>query len=275
MNEGKLKASMWHIAENTCTLGHGDERLIVVGETLTVAGPIFMCQRGLHACERLLDALAYANGTVICEVILGADAYTEADKSVSTSRTCIAMTTPEVGERILRNFARWCALDVAHLWDMPENVRQYLETGDESVRAAAETAAWSAADAVSRSAAWTAADAVSRAASRSAAWTASRSAAWTAGDAAADVASWTAAKSASRSAARSAADAAADAASRSAADAAAEAASRSAAEAAAWTAADAASWIAAWTEAEAAVRERYSARLVEMVKETWRCSDER
>ena len=122
-------------------------------------------------------------------------AYTEDDKSVSSSRTCIAMTTPEVGERILRNFARWCALDVAHLWDMPKDVRQYLETGDESVRSAAETAAWTAA----RAAAWTAAEA--------------------AGEAAADA--------------------------------------------------------AAWSAAEAAVRERYSARLEEMIRETWRCSDER
>ena len=227
MNEGKLKTSMWHIAENSGLLGHGDERLIVVGETLTVAGPIFMCWNGLHACERLIDALAYANGTVICEVILGADAYTEADKSVSSSRTCIAMTTPEVGERILRNFARWCALDVAHLWDMPKDVRQYLETGDESVRSAAETAAW------------------------------------------------TAARAAAEAAAEAAARAAGEAAARSAADLTAEAAARSAAEAAAWTAGEAAAWSAAWSAAEAAVRERYSARLEEMIRETWRCSDER
>ena len=243
MNEGKLKTSMWHIAENSGLLGHGDERLIVVGETLTVAGPIFMCWNGLHACERLIDALAYANGTVICEVILGADAYTEADKSVSSSRTCIAMTTPEVGERILRNFARWCALDVAHLWDMPKDVRQYLETGDESVRSAAETAAWTAA----------------RAAAVAAAEAAARSAAWTAAEAAA--------RSAGEAAARSAADLTAEAAARSAAEA--------AAWSAAWTAGEAAAWSAAWSAAEAAVRERYSARLEEMIRETWRCSDER
>ena len=243
MNDEHLKASMWHIAENTCTLGHGDERLIVVGETLTVAGPIFMCWNGLHACERLLDALAYANGTVICEVALGADAYTEADKSVSSSRTCIAMTSPEEGERILRNFARWCALDVAHLWDMPEGVRQYLETGDESVRAAAETAAWTAAGA----------------------------AAWTAGEAAVRSAGEAAARAAGEAAARSAGEAAGEAA----ADAAAEAAARSAGEAAAWSAAWTAAWTAAEAAAEAAIRERYSARLEEMIRETWRCSDER
>ena len=196
MNEGKLKTSMWHIAENSGLLGHGDERLIVVGETLTVAGPIFMCWNGLHACERLIDALAYANGTVICEVILGADAYTEADKSVSTSRTCIAMTTPEVGERILRNFARWCALDVAHLWDMPKDVRQYLETGDESVRAAAETAAWTAAG----SAAW------------AAAWTAAEAAAWAAAETAAGAAAWSAVRSAAEAAGEAAGEAAAEAA---------------------------------------------------------------
>ena len=256
-------ATMWHIAENNGLLGHGDKRRIVVGETLTINVPIFMCKHGLHACERLIDALAYANGTAICEVALGEDAYTEADKSVSASRACIAMTSPEEGERILRNFARSCALDVAHLWDMPENVLQYLETGDESVRSAAETAAWTASK--------SAADAASKSASMSAAWTEARSAAWTAGEAAADVASWTAAKSASRSAARAAGEAAAwsaaDAASRAAADAAAEAAAMSAAKSAAWTASDAASWIAAWTDAWTAVREKYNARLVEMVRE--------
>ena len=40
-----------------------------------------------------------------------------------------------------REFARWCALQVIHLWDCPEIVRLYLETGDESIRAAAWVAA--------------------------------------------------------------------------------------------------------------------------------------
>ena len=43
-------------------------------------------------------------------------------------------------DKINREFARWCALQVVHLWDCPAIVRQYLETGDESTR----DAAWAA-----------------------------------------------------------------------------------------------------------------------------------
>ena len=48
----------------------------------------------------------------------------------------------------MRKFARMAALDVDHLWDMPAIVRDYLETGDETKRAAA----WAAARAAARAA---------------------------------------------------------------------------------------------------------------------------
>ena len=35
---------------------------------------------------------------------------------------------------LLKEFARWCALQVADLWDAPPNVLSYLETGDESLK---------------------------------------------------------------------------------------------------------------------------------------------
>ena len=54
-------------------------------------------------------------------------------------------------------FARWCSLRVVHLWDCPDVVKQYLETGDEELRDAAWYAAWNAADAAAHSAAWNAA----------------------------------------------------------------------------------------------------------------------
>ena len=47
------------------------------------------------------------------------------------------------------DFARWNALQVLHLWNAPELVQEYLETGNEAIRAAA----WAAA----RAAAWDAA----------------------------------------------------------------------------------------------------------------------
>ena len=73
--------------------------------------------------------------------------------------------TSEVGvdaSAVMRAFARRCALDVAHLWDMPPLVRSYLETGEESIMdaagaAAAWAAAWDAAWRPRGAAAWAAA----------------------------------------------------------------------------------------------------------------------
>ena len=47
-------------------------------------------------------------------------------------------------EQNLRKWACRCALSVAGLWDMPDVVRRYLETQDESLRAAAAAAAHAA-----------------------------------------------------------------------------------------------------------------------------------
>ena len=47
---------------------------------------------------------------------------------------------------VLREFTRWCALQVIDEWDAPDVVREYLETGDEWLReeakALAKAAAW-------------------------------------------------------------------------------------------------------------------------------------
>jgi len=95
-----------------------------------------------------------------------------------------------------RYFARWCALQVIHLWNCPDVVKQYLETGDEGLRDAAHAAALNATHAAAlnaaRSAAWNAVrdaalDAAwnaALAAVRDAAW----NAAWSVGGAAWDVA---------------------------------------------------------------------------------------
>lgn len=48
---------------------------------------------------------------------------------------------PEPEQWRVRQFARWCALSVIHLWDAPQVVEDYLTSGDERLRAAA---AWAA-----------------------------------------------------------------------------------------------------------------------------------
>ena len=164
------------------------------GEWLEHDGDLVLCESGLHASERIIDALKYAPGGTVCRVELDGEILKDDDKVVARRRRVLWRVD---GEEVLQAFSRRVALDVAHLWDMPDVVRQYLETGDESKRSAAWDAARSAAWAAARSAAWAAA----RSAARDAARDAARAAAW-----AAWAAAWAAARDAARAAARDAWD---------------------------------------------------------------------
>jgi len=65
-----------------------------------------------------------------------------------------------LSEKETGQFARWCALQVVHLWDCPDVVKRYLETVDEGLRGVIPAAADAAAAAWNASwAARTAADA--------------------------------------------------------------------------------------------------------------------
>jgi len=125
-------------------------------------GDVVPCDSGLHASPTPFDALQYAPGEMLHQVELRGSIVPHGepvDKFAASERKIVATIncTP-----ILRLFARRVALDVIHLWDAPQIVREYLETGDESKRDAAGDAA--------RAAAW-------------AAWAAARAAAWAARDA--------------------------------------------------------------------------------------------
>ena len=105
------------------------------------------------------------------------------------------------GDVVLWAFARWCALQVIHLWDTPQVVIDYLRTGDEGLRAVARVVAKGAARSATRSATSPIAREAARDAARSAAWdvwdaawSADRDATWAAtGD---RVAAWNAARDA-------------------------------------------------------------------------------
>ena len=147
------------------------------GEWLEVAPPIKMCSRGLHASVHPFDALGYAPGNTLCLVELAGQIKTETDKCVASRRRIIARFD---AEPLLREFVLHCALSVIHLWKAPDVVRQYLESGDESLRSAARDAARDAARSAARGAApWDAARGAAWAAARSAApWDAACEAAW-------------------------------------------------------------------------------------------------
>ena len=176
---------------------------------------------GLHASPDAYDALQYAPGSLLHRVELDGEVVSHGspiDKFAARRRKIVATI---YAKDLLWEYARKCALSVIHLWDAPEVVKQYLATGDNSLRAAARDAAWAAARAAVRDAA--------RAAARDAGWAAGWEAAGDAAGAAAGAAGWDAAKAAARAAGWEAAGDAAG----------------YAARAAGWDAAGAA-WAAAW-----------------------------
>lgn len=157
----------WHFVSDTLRDGRP---IPPDGEWLRHEGKIKPCASGLHASIRLIDALQYAPGNTLCRVIVRRDIqHHDNDKIVGSERLILWRYDAEA---TLRQFARKTALSVAHLWDMPDIVRQYLETGDESIRAAARGAARAAACDAACDAAWDAARDAARGAAWAAAWAA-------------------------------------------------------------------------------------------------------
>jgi hypothetical protein len=178
------------------------------GVPLIHDGPLVMCESGLHASERIIDALRYGPGSTICRVVCGGEMLRDTDKLVCRQRVILWRVK---GEALLRDFARACARDVLHLWDAPDVVRQYLETGDEDIReAATRPSRMAAAVQAAAEAAWAAACA---AVAGSATWAAAAAVqAWATRAAQAAAVAGTAARAAARAAAEAAARAAAEAA---------------------------------------------------------------
>ena len=175
----------WHFLPAIGQLANGGGP-VKLGEWLQYEGDLILCQQGYHASRRLIDALNYAPGPIACRVEVAGHIIKGDDKFVAQRRRVIVWCD---ATEVLRRFARPCALDVVHLWDAPDVVVQYLNTGDEPLRAAA----WAAAGAAARDAAGAAARDAAGAAARSAwaaAWGAraaargARAAAWGARDAA-------------------------------------------------------------------------------------------
>lgn len=175
--EGGILA--WHFTGATLRDGRP---IPAIGETLRHDGLLESCRSGLHASERLTDALMYAPGALLHRVKMSGYMRRQGDKIVAAERTILWSIESTA---VLRAFARKCALDVLHLWDAPAAVRVYLATGNEAL----QIAAWSAAEI----APWGAARSAARAAAQSSAWLAARDAAEIATEIAAEIVEWSAA----------------------------------------------------------------------------------
>jgi len=163
----------WHFLSEDKRLGYGDGRLVEVGETLECEGELALCSNGMHGSARLIDALRYASGPIVCRVEIDGDVIEGKYKLCGRRRTVLWMVD---ATQILHEFACRCAEDALALVERPDErsvaaidaKRAWLDgkITDEEM-ASASDAAWAAAEA----AAWDDARAA-----RAAAWSASRAA---------------------------------------------------------------------------------------------------
>lgn len=137
--------------------------LPAIGEWIQLPSPTrppVLCEWGFHASREAFDALRYGPGPLLHRVEVRGEIQEGEDKLCGRSRRILATIDATA---LLRQFARECALSVAHIWNAPDVVRLYLETGDEALREEAGKAA---------SEAWAAANAAANAAAAGAAWAA-------------------------------------------------------------------------------------------------------
>ena len=179
----------WHFIGEDMRLDYNDGALVVPGETLVVEGQLELCTWGLHASANPLDAFSFAyEKPIACRVRLGGDIIHGTDKMVASERTCVWMLTKGQADRVLHEFACWCAESVIHL--VADEHRAVCQRAIDAKRGwlcgdvsdsdldAARDAAWGAARDTAWAAAWGAARGASWDAARDAAWGAARGASW-------------------------------------------------------------------------------------------------
>jgi len=214
----------WHFLPEDKRLRYGTREVVEVGRPVKVAGKLALCEWGLHASRRAIDALAYAPmdsaKLYACRVRLGGELIESQDKAVASEREVLWMVD---ATKALHLFACRVAEDAFTKYGNGDTrslaaiqaKRDWLEgkiTSEELKAAAraAEVAAWAAEAARAAWAAWAAevaawAAEAAEAAEAAAARTAAAAAAWAARAAAAvEAAAAVAAEAAARAAAEAA-----------------------------------------------------------------------
>ena len=126
----------WHFCRADMRTQFTDEP-IVVGETLTATGALELCENGMHASERVVDALRYAPGATLCQVELSGEILSGDDKLCARHRKVLAAVdiTPQ-----LQEFALLCAERVLPVYEKQhpddKRVRRCIATTREYLRGA-------------------------------------------------------------------------------------------------------------------------------------------
>ena len=132
----------WHFLPEDRMTRYSPRELVTVGSILVVKHQPILCERGLHASVRAIDALRYAPGPIACRVRVWGDVVNGGDKLAGTHRECLGMVD---ATNTLHEFACCCAeaallmADVtdARCWHVIEAKRAWLRRPHHLRRAAA------------------------------------------------------------------------------------------------------------------------------------------
>ena len=126
----------WHFTSDKLRDG---TPIPAIGEKLVFNDDIEICRKGYHWSKEPFDAMKYAPGNTLHMVQYGGNIQEQEDKGCSSERTILKSIDAAY---LLRRFAADQALSVSHLWDMPDIVKAYLTTLDETIRQAATAIAY-------------------------------------------------------------------------------------------------------------------------------------
>src|SRR3990170_2098733 len=79
----------WHFLPGDKRLRYGTREVVEVGKPVKVEGELVLCEWGLHASHRAIDAIVYAPNSAklyACRVRLGGKLIESHDKAVASER---------------------------------------------------------------------------------------------------------------------------------------------------------------------------------------------
>jgi hypothetical protein len=141
----------WHFLRDDGRCQYGKHGVIEAGKTHKAKGPLVLCENGMHASVRLIDALRYAPGAKLCRVELSGEILKADDKVCARECTVLWMIDATM---LLHKFACDEAERTMRLTDNPDprsveaiRVKRLWMLGEASDQdlAAARDAAWAAA----------------------------------------------------------------------------------------------------------------------------------
>lgn len=134
-----VKKTYWHFVANDKKLRYGDNRQVRVGRNYRYkpryeGQKVQLCMCGMHASERILDAIKYAPGFYLCSVELNGDIQfdnSKMDKVVAENRKVLTMKNVR---KPLEQFLELIINEIITDWNtrfdykIPQIILEFLKT---------------------------------------------------------------------------------------------------------------------------------------------------